>query len=69
MPTDKNRNSTDHPEIETEHSTSSEQSQSRHENNILPEKQAAEAMKTIRKLQRSIFTGGRKFTREEMNER
>ena len=50
MPTDKNRNSTDHPEIETEHSTSNEQSQSRHENNILPEKQAAEAMKAIREV-------------------
>ena len=33
------------------------------------ENRAAEAMKTIRDLQSSIFTGGRKFTREEMNER
>ena len=33
------------------------------------ENQAAEAMKVIRDLQGSIFTGGRKFTREEMNER
>ena len=33
------------------------------------ENRAAEAMKVIRDLQGSIFTGGRKFTREEMNER
>ena len=33
------------------------------------EKRAAKAMKVIRDLQGSIFTGGRKFTREEMNER
>ena len=33
------------------------------------ENQAAEAMKVIRDLQGNIFTGGRKFTREEMNER
>ena len=31
--------------------------------------QAAEAMKVMRDLQGSIFTGGRKLTREEMNER
>ena len=33
------------------------------------EQQAAEAMRAIRELQRGIFTGGRKFTRDEMNER
>ena len=33
------------------------------------ENQVAEAMKVIRDLQGNIFTGGRKFTREEMNER
>ena len=33
------------------------------------ENRAAEAMKVIRDLQGSIFTGGQKFTREEMNER
>ena len=33
------------------------------------EQQAAEAMKVIRELQGSIFTGGRRFTRDEMNER
>ena len=31
--------------------------------------QAERAMKTIRELQGRIRTGGRKFTREEMNER
>ena len=33
------------------------------------EQQAARAMRTIRELQGKLFTGGRKFTREEMNER
>ena len=33
------------------------------------ERQAAKAMKTIRELQGKLRTGGRKFTREEMNER
>ncbi len=33
------------------------------------EQQAAEAMRVIRELQSSIFTNGRKFSREEMNER
>ena len=33
------------------------------------EQQAAKAMKVIRELQDSIFTRGRKFTRDEMNER
>ena len=33
------------------------------------EQQAAKAMKVIRELQGSIFTRGRKFTRDEMNER
>ena len=31
--------------------------------------QAEKAMQVIRELQASIDTGGRKFTREEMNER
>ena len=31
--------------------------------------QAEKAMATIRELQKVINTGGRKFTREEMNER
>ena len=33
------------------------------------EQQAARAMRTIRELQGQLFTGGRKFTRDEMNER
>lgn len=41
----------------------------RNEDCIQRENQAAEAMKVMRELQGSIFTGGRKFTREEMNER
>ena len=69
MPTDNNRIATEHPDVEAEYTTSNEQFQSQHENNILPEKQAAEAMKAIRELQSSVCTGGRKFTREEMNER
>ncbi len=31
--------------------------------------QSTEAMETIREAQRSVHSGGRKFTREEMNER
>ena len=33
------------------------------------EQQAAEAMRVIRELQSQIFTGGRTFTRDQMNER
>ena len=33
------------------------------------ERQAAKAMDTVRELQGKLRTGGRKFTREEMNER
>lgn len=33
------------------------------------EQQAAEAMRVMRELQGTISTGGRKFTRDEMNER
>ena len=33
------------------------------------ERQADRVMESIRELQREISTGGRKFTREEMNER
>ncbi len=38
-------------------------------NAMIKKQQAAEAMRVIRELQSSIFTGGRKFTRDEMNER
>ena len=33
------------------------------------ETQAEEAMRVVRELQGSVFTGGRRFTRDEMNER
>ena len=33
------------------------------------ERRAARALETMRELQGKISTGGRKFTREEMNER
>ncbi len=39
------------------------------ENYVRRDQQAAEAMRVIRELQGSLFTGGRKFTRDEMNER
>ena len=33
------------------------------------QRQAEKAMRVIRELQGEFYTGGRKFTREEMNER
>ena len=69
MPTDNNRIATEHPAVEVEHTTSNEQSQSWHEDNVLPERQAAEAMRVLRELQGSICIGGRQFTRREMSER
>ena len=52
-----------------EHTTLNEQFRLWLENYVRREQQAAEAMRVIRELQSSIFTGGRKFTRDEMNER
>ena len=69
MPADKNLIATEHPDVETEYPTSIAQSQSWDEEDVPSEKQAAEVMKAIRELQSRLFTGGRKFTREEMNER
>ena len=69
MPTDKNLIATESADVETEHSTSNEQPQSRHEKNVPPEKWVAEATRVIRELQSSIRTGGQKFTREERNAR
>ena len=69
MPTDKNLIATESADIETEHPTSNEQSQSRREKEVPSEKQATEALKVIRELRSSVFTRGRKFIREEMNER
>ena len=53
----------------TEHTTLNEQFRLWLENYVRREQQAAEAMRVIRELQGGIFTGGRKFTRDEMNER
>ncbi|MCY3771296.1 MAG: hypothetical protein OXG98_04665 [Gemmatimonadetes bacterium] len=39
------------------------------ESYVCREQRAAEAMRVIRELQGSITTGGRRFTRDEMNER
>ena len=69
MPTDNDLIATESAEVETEHPTSIEKSESRHEKDVTPEKQATEALKVIRELQSSVFTRGRKFIREEMNER
>ncbi len=52
-----------------EHTTLNQQFRLWMENYVRREQQAAEAMRVIRELQGGIFTGGRKFTREEMNER
>ena len=52
-----------------EHTTLNEQFRLWLENYVGRKQQAAEAMEVIRELQGSIFTGGRKFTRDEMNER
>ncbi len=52
-----------------EHTTLNEQFRVWLENYVRREQQAAEAMRVIRELQGRIFTGGRKFTRDQMNER
>lgn len=52
-----------------EHTTLNEQFRVWLSHYVGRERQAAEAMKVIRELQGSIFTGGRRFTRDEMNER
>ncbi len=52
-----------------EHTTLNEQFRLWLENYVRREQRAAEAMRTIRELQNSITTGGRKFTRDEINER
>ena len=53
----------------SEHTTLNEQFRLWLQNYVRREQQAAEAMRVMRELQGSIFTGGRKFTRDEMNER
>lgn len=52
-----------------EHTTLNEQFRLWLKNYVGREQQAARAMQTIRELQGQLFTGGRKFTRDEMNER
>lgn len=52
-----------------ENTTLNEQFRIRLERYVQREERSNEAMETIREAQRSIRTRGRKFTREEMNER
>ena len=52
-----------------EHSTLNEQFRLWLEDYVRRPQQANVALKTIRSLRGSLFTGGRKFTRDEMNER
>ena len=54
---------------EAEQTTLNEKFQLWLKNYVHSEEHATEAMRVIRELQGSIFTGGRKFTREEINER
>lgn len=69
MSTDRSLTETESADVETEHPTSNEQSQSRHEKNVPPENRVADATRVIRELQGSIRTGGQKFTRDERNAR
>lgn len=52
-----------------EHTTLNEQFQLWLKHYVGREQQTARAMRTIRELQGQLFTGGRKFTRDEMSER
>ena len=52
-----------------EHTTLNEQFRLWLRNYVGREQQVARAMRTIRELQGTLFTGGRKFTWDEMNER
>ena len=52
-----------------EHTTLNEQFRLWLRNYVGREQQVARAMRTIRELQGTLFIGGRKFTRDEMNER
>ena len=53
----------------SERTTLNEQFRSWLKRYVRREQQAAEAMRVMRELQGTISTGGRKFTRDEMNER
>ena len=52
-----------------EHTTLNEQFRLWLESYVRREQQASEAWRVIRELQGSLRTGGRKFSRDEMNER
>jgi hypothetical protein len=52
-----------------EHTTLNEQFRRWLADYVRREQQAERAMKTIRELRGQVRTGGRKFTRDEMNER
>lgn len=52
-----------------EHTTLNEQFRRWLEDYVRREKQAEDAMAVIRELRGQVRTGGRKFTRDEMNER
>ena len=54
---------------EADQTTLNEQFQLGLKNYVRSEQQAAEAMRGVRELQSSILTNGRKFSRDEMNER
>ena len=53
----------------SEHTTLNQQFRIWLEEYVRRKQQADEAMATIRELQEKYSTGGRKFTRDEMNER
>jgi hypothetical protein len=52
-----------------EHTTLNEKFRRWLEDYVDRERQADRAMRTIRELQGRVSTGGRRFTRDEMNER
>ena len=56
-------------QADTEHTTLNQQFRLWLENYVRREQRAADAMRVIRELQGNITTGGRRFTRGEMNER
>lgn len=53
----------------TEHTTLNAQFRMWLENYVQREQKSERTIETIRELQASIFSGGRKFSRDEMNER
>ncbi|MCY4228090.1 MAG: hypothetical protein OXD44_00885 [Gammaproteobacteria bacterium] len=53
----------------TEHTTLNAQFRMWLENYVQREQKSERTIETIRELQASIFSSGRKFSREEMNER